>query len=39
VSVKSTLDYDLSGAAQLKYLGKPTIGKKVATGHSSATGQ
>ncbi len=35
VNVKSKLDYHVSGASDLKYLGSPTIGKKESSGVSS----
>jgi RNA polymerase sigma factor (sigma-70 family) len=37
IQVKAQLDYDVSGASHLKYLGDPKVGKKVVTGASSAT--
>jgi RNA polymerase sigma factor (sigma-70 family) len=37
VRAKSKLDYEVSGASHLNYLGNPTIGKKATTGASSAT--
>src|SRR5262249_50706376 len=36
VQVKGQLDYDLSGASQLRYGGEPKVGKQQATGASSA---
>ncbi len=37
IQVKGQLDYDVSGASHLKYLGEPKVGKKKLTGASSAT--
>jgi RNA polymerase sigma factor (sigma-70 family) len=37
VNAKSKLDYHLSGACNLKYLGSPAIGKKETTGASSVS--
>jgi RNA polymerase sigma factor (sigma-70 family) len=37
VNCKSMLDYEVSGASNLKYLGDPKIGKKETSGVSSAT--
>jgi RNA polymerase sigma factor (sigma-70 family) len=39
INTKSKLDYALSGSSRLKYLGKPAIGRKETSGHSSAQGQ
>jgi RNA polymerase sigma factor (sigma-70 family) len=39
VKAASKLDYRLSGASHLKYLGTPTIGKKEKSGASSASGE
>jgi hypothetical protein len=37
VPVKSSLDYDLSGASNLTYTGSPTVGRSQTSGASSAT--
>jgi hypothetical protein len=37
VPVKSTLDYDLSGASNLTYTGSPSIGRSQTSGASNAT--
>jgi Putative auto-transporter adhesin, head GIN domain len=39
ITVQSSLDYDLSGGAQLRYYGSPTIGRARATGGAAARKQ
>lgn len=39
ISVKSNLDYELSGASHLTYTGRPSIGKSSTSGASSAQGK